>query len=63
MTAKAQKEWLEQRIGKQIQLIDRLDDTHHVTVIAVRDSLFVVKFTWGGLLDIAYNNDEYDFKD
>ena len=62
MTAKQQKEFLEQRLNKQVTLIDRMGDEYHVTVIAVRDALFVVKFPWSSLLDIAYNDNEYDFK-
>ena len=62
MTAKQHKEFLEKRINKQITLIDRMGDEYHVTVIAVRDTLFVVKFPWGSLLDISYEDNEYDFK-
>lgn len=62
MSEKQQREFLEQRVHQQITLIDRLGDEHHVTVVAVRDHLFVVKFPWGALLDIAFSDNEYDFK-
>jgi len=62
MSEKQQREFLEKHLHKQITLIDRIGDEHSVTVVTVRDHLFVVKFQWGALLDIAFNDHEYDFK-
>lgn len=62
MSEKLQREFFEQHLHKQIILIDRLGDEHHVTVTAVRDHLAIVRFPWGSLLDINFNDTEYDFK-
>lgn len=62
MSPRQQKEFFEKHLNKQILLVDRMGDENHVTVVAVRDTLFVVKFPWGALLDIDYKDNEYDFK-
>lgn len=62
MSEKLQRAFLEQQLNKYITLIDRIGDEHVVKVVTVRDHLFVVKFNYGTLLDIAYSDTEYDFK-
>lgn len=62
MTHKAQREFFEKHLNKQILLVDRMWDNHYVTVVAVRDHLVVVKFQGGYLLDISFDDNEYDFK-